>query len=1715
MAVVFSNNAVTTLAAGIDAAVTSVTVQDGSVFPALVGSNYTYVTFENLLGETEIVKVTAISGNTLTVVRAQDNTTARAFSSASKCELRLTAALLNEVAAQADTDTVYTHPANHAISVITGLQAALDGKLPLAGGTLTGTLAMGANAITSTGTISSGAITSSGKLDVKQIGADTVVDIRGNSSYDPVLNLRSDQGAITTEGFQIWYDNSVGDVHLHTTHPVTGASAIRFHTATGTDKATNNERFTINGNGNINIVSGTLSMGGTPVIDASRNLTSIGTISSGAITSTGLTVNGDLVLGDDLNKIKFTGVANAMYLRMNGSDQMSFYANDNTTEVVSFGNGGGLRVKTGTLQMGTTTVIGASRAFYFETELHGSSKKIFSTGDSYLRMNEGNEFSSGIWLGASTLMTSGGYIAAGSNGGTTTSRVYIKSGTYSGTNVIAIDGTDGKIQGSYYSVGTTTVIDSSRQIFAKTGTQVGEDGAYAGYGVIGFGGITNGYNRVFGNDGTDDGLFLAAATGRGIYIRPNGVSTDLFGFSPSGQLTVAGVVVLDQSRNLTNIGTLNGGTPWTSSNDGSGSGLDADLLDGIDSTRVIYGGNATGTNNANPTVTSSPYQKSGFYDVNGTASNAPTNTYYSYINMRHTNTANNHGHQIAGSFYSQGDLYNRQIDNNSYGSWSKIWNTTNDGSGSGLDADLLDGQQGSSFATLSGANSFSNSYNEFGNSTGSVSNDGSWNARVNIAGSSHARLDVKSVSDGIITTMYSHAGQAAGKVGTYSNHPLHLMVNGTEKAVLSTTGSLSTTSQGTLWGASNDGSGSGLDADLLDGIDSGSFLRSDVDDIFTGNLTTGADNHITFGPNSSWGSSLRIGGNGRTATGTEMASIATTDGNIHMDAANSTNGIYLNFYAGTNGTIFGNGASGQVAKIDSSGNFTLNGTINGGTPLQSANYNSYSPTLTGGNASGTWGINITGSAPELLSKYPYAASGWIFDYTTAQALSPGVGSTTVSMHNGHGLMGGWATTLTMSGYERYGAYQISGKYDSSPPELAMRNYSQALSGWTTWTSILSSANYNSYSPTLTGGGASGTWNISVSGNAATATTAGNSNALGGLAVHPGTNNEANKVVRTDGNGYLNTGWINTASGDSGIANRLTRIYSSYDNYLRYSSLTDFKVHMGLSAKNSYSRHIDYTSNANYHVGSMGQNGIGANEVFHGGSGFFDIWSSTNLPPGTSHVHGFNALHYTTNAYGTSGGDAYGIQVAGQYSQGGLLFSRGCASGSFSGWRRQIDDNNYNSYSPTLTGGNASGTWGINVTGSSATANYVTGLTLTSSANGINPDSVTQNQLGYNTSVSLFGQTDGGLYSTAYSGQWVHQIYGDFRSGQIAVRGKNSGNWQPWRSVLDSSNYNSYSPTLTGGNASGTWGISISGTAAAASLLNAAGGAGIQSISGASTSYSYAVCVREPNGSSGNTGVGHNPRLGFHWGGIVASSIEITTAGAFRFMNNPGTGFEDVYASTFHGAFSGNATTATTAARATRSNGSFYMDNNYGNSIIGVYSHLRYQGVYSMGSAYVLPADGTTTGNLYGMAWSYPSAGGAAGNLDSHGMLVLINGGYGSSMSYSIKASGNVTAYSDERLKTNWKPMPENFVSRLSEVRVGIYDRTDGEQLTQVGVSAQSLQVLLPEAIITATDEIGTLSVNYGGAALASAVELAKVIVEQEKRIERLERLIEKLTGETL
>ena len=102
---------------------------------------------------------------------------------------------------------------------------------------------------------------------------------------------------------------------------------------------------------------------------------------------------------------------------------------------------------------------------------------------------------------------------------------------------------------------------------------------------------------------------------------------------------------------------------------------------------------------------------------------------------------------------------------------------------------------------------------------------------------------------------------------------------------------------------------------------------------------------------------------------------------------------------------------------------------------------------------------------------------------------------------------------------------------------------------------------------------------------------------------------------------------------------------------------------------------------------------------------------------------------------------------------------------------------------------------------------------------------------------------------------------------------------------------------------------------------------------------------------------------------------------------------------------------------------------------------------------------------------------------------------------SFTATGDVTAYSDERLKENWKDLPENFVANLAGVKSGTYNRIDLNGKQQVGVSAQSLQTVLPDAVIETND---TLTVSYGNAALASAIELAKKVVELEARIKELE-----------
>ena len=95
-----------------------------------------------------------------------------------------------------------------------------------------------------------------------------------------------------------------------------------------------------------------------------------------------------------------------------------------------------------------------------------------------------------------------------------------------------------------------------------------------------------------------------------------------------------------------------------------------------------------------------------------------------------------------------------------------------------------------------------------------------------------------------------------------------------------------------------------------------------------------------------------------------------------------------------------------------------------------------------------------------------------------------------------------------------------------------------------------------------------------------------------------------------------------------------------------------------------------------------------------------------------------------------------------------------------------------------------------------------------------------------------------------------------------------------------------------------------------------------------------------------------------------------------------------------------------------------------------------------------------------------------------------------------------SASSDERLKTNWRDVGSDFLEQLAGVKNGIFDRTDFAS-TEAGVSAQSLQKVLAEAVVAGED--GMLSVNYGGAALVAAIKLAERVVALEARLAALEK----------
>lgn len=580
---------------------------------------------------------------------------------------------------------------------------------------------------------------------------------------------------------------------------------------------------------------------------------------------------------------------------------------------------------------------------------------------------------------------------------------------------------------------------------------------------------------------------------------------------------------------------------------------------------------------------------------------------------------------------------------------------------------------------------------------------------------------------------------------------------------------------------------------------------------------------------------------------------------------NSTN---PNGYTGNTGTVTSVSGTGTASgltlsgTVTSTGSLTLSGTVNA-------------------LAAGTYGISISGNAATATT------------FSTTRSNYKGVTDAAVSGQ----LM-----------WKNYGnGHTIFDASNSTSPDGGAVNSTNAAVAW--------SATY----PTLMGWNGSTTYGVRVdsarvsdntSGNAATATLAADSTLAGGLAIETGRNSNANRIVRTDANGYIQAGWINTISGDNGTT-AIDRVYASSDGYIRYYTPANF---------------------------------------------------------------------------------------------------------------RQVLD------VPTRSGGNASGTWAISITGNAATAtsattagsapllsntgiyNWNASTLPTSYSLGVQTSFVSDGQgwpsFGSLVNVNTYSGGGGALqlyvpYSPTYGGTGLRVRFGNYD-----VNGGNS--WTAFKTLLASDNYNDYAPTKTGGGASGTWGINITGNAATAS-----------------------------NTSSISSAVGS----GYTW------------TGAQYFQSNLGSTL-------------GSLSSPPLQAYATGANAAFMS--------------------FHRGGAYAVNM-GLDSDNVFRIGgWS------AAANR------------FQMDMSGNLTMAGNVTAYSDEKLKKDWGNLPNNFIELLSKIKYGTYTRIDSNE-RQVGVSAQSLQKVLPEAVLE--DATGTLAVSYGNAAMVSVVELAKEVVGLKAQIAELKALI--------
>jgi len=508
--------------------------------------------------------------------------------------------------------------------------------------------------------------------------------------------------------------------------------------------------------------------------------------------------------------------------------------------------------------------------------------------------------------------------------------------------------------------------------------------------------------------------------------------------------------------------------------------------------------------------------------------------------------------------------------------------------------------------------------------------------------------------------------------------------------------------------------------------------------------------------------------------------------------------------------------------------------------------------------------------------------------------------------------------------------------------------------------------------------------------------------------------------------------------------------------------------------------------------------------------------------------------------------------------GDLAYKTQWNNDNYSNWRRILDSSNYphaanmNQYVRTtdnVTFGTVTAALNGNAT-TATSADNIDGVSFvnTSSNSGTNADSINSNGISYYTSgVTNFtgNATDGGLYSQAYSSSWQHQIAGDYRSGEIALRGKNNGTWQSWRRVLDSANnifitglkyfqsdLGSTSGALnnpplqvyaTGGNSAfmsfhrgGSWAVNmgldsdnvfrIGGWSASANRLeldmsgnmNIAGSFRTGDGSLSAPSHSFA--------SDTDTGMYRitTNQLGMAAGGVLGFSMTSTA-------------MSTILPYLFVGGMTAWNTTTPGTTKGFLHLGDASSTSNTG---VGITWGARDSsaGTTAQAGIYVI-TDGTYGTKMYfATTNNYTTGAQMAMRIEHTGDVIFSRGsvGIGTSPAYKLDVNGACHASSfptssDARFKKNIKPIL-NSLDKINKLNGVVYEwnefvhaRRDGYELNTpiIGVIAQDLEKVLPEVVSK-----WNLSEDCTDARAVDYIRIIPVLIEAIKELNNKNSILE-------